>query len=306
MNLIVWLVLCLIWGSTWLFIKLGLRDLPPFTFAGTRFLLASVILWAIVLAWRRPLPKTRRDWLKLAWIGNVSIALNFGLIFWGEQYINSGLAAVLQATIPAFGLIFAHFYLPNERLTARKLMGAGVGVAGVSLIFYDQMKVEGMAALQGSIALLLSSICVAYSNVFIKARCQHIDSSVIAAGQIAWGVLPLFVLGVVLEGNPFDHHWSRQAIQSLAYLALIGSVLAFLLYFWLVTKIEVTKTMLISLVTPVTALLIGWMTLDERLSWRVAAGSAAILAGIWLIVFRHRGSKAENRGSRIDVQASKN
>ncbi|MGH9769171.1 MAG: DMT family transporter [Blastocatellia bacterium] len=286
--LIVWLVLCLIWGSTWIFIKLGLRDLPPFTFAGIRFLLASAILWAIVFAWRRPLPKSVRDWLKLAWMGSIAFALNYGLVFWGEQHISSGLAAVLQAMIPGFGLIFAHYHLPNERLTARKLVGAGVGVAGVSLIFYDQMKIEGAAALQGSVALLLSSVCVAYTNVFIKARCQHIDSSVIAAGQMVWGVFPLLALGVVWEGNPFDHRWSALSALSLAYLALIGSVLAFLLYFWLMTKIEVTKTMLIALVTPVTALLIGWITLNERLSWRIAAGSAAILAGIWLIVFQRR------------------
>lgn len=286
--LIVWLVLCLIWGSTWLFIKLGLRDLPPFTFAGVRFLLASAVIWVIVLAWRRPLPKNWRDWLKLAWIGSVAIALNFGLIFWGEQRISSGLAAVLQATIPAFGLIFAHYYLPNERLTARKLAGAGVGIAGVGLIFYDQMKVEGVAALQGSLALLVSSVCVAYANVYIKARLQHIDSSVISAGQMVCGIFPLLALGVIFEGDPFDHRWSALSMFSLTYLALIGSVLGFLLYFWLVTKIEVTKTMLISLVTPVTALLIGWVTLDEKLSWRVAAGSAAILAGISLIVFQRR------------------
>jgi drug/metabolite transporter (DMT)-like permease len=268
-----------------------LRDLPPFTFAGLRFLLASVILWAIVIVWRRPLPKSGRDWLKLAWVGLISITLNFGLIFWGEQHINSGLAAVLQATIPAFGLIFAHYHLPNERLTARKLAGVAIGVAGVSLIFYDQMKIEGAAALQGSLALLLSSICVAYANVYIKARCQHIDSSVIAAGQMVWGVFPLLALGVVLEGNPFDHRWSAQSVLALTYLALIGTVLGFLLYFWLVTKIEVTKSMLISLVIPVTALLIGKLTLDERLSWRIAAGSAAILAGIWLIVFQRRARK---------------
>ena len=298
--LIVWLALCLIWGSTWLFIKLGLRDLPPFTFAGIRFLLASAILWAIVIARRRPLPKTGRDWLKLAWMGSITFALNYGLIFWGEQHISSGLAAVLQAMIPAFGLIFAHFYLPNERLTARKLAGVATGVAGVGLIFYDQMKIEGMAALQGSVALLLSSVCAAYANVFIKARCQHIDSSVIAAGQMVWGVFPLLTLGAVLEGDPFDQRWSMRSALALAYLALIGSVLAFLLYFWLVTKIEVTKTMLISLVTPVTALLIGKLTLDERLSWRVAAGSAAILAGIWLIVFQRRGSRIEDRGLRIE------
>jgi len=287
-RLIVWLALCLIWGSTWSFIKLGLRDLPPFTFAGLRFLLASAILWAIVIVWRRPLPKSWRDWLKLAWVGLISIALNFGLIFWGEQHINSGLAAVLQATILAFGLIFAHYHLPNERLTARKLVGAGVGVAGVCLIFYDQMKIEGSAALQGSLALLVSSVCVAYANVFIKARCQHIDSSVIAAGQMVWGVLPLLALAAVREGNPFDHRWSAQSALAMAYLALIGTVLGFLLYFWLVTKIEVTKSMLISLVIPVTALLIGKLTLNERLSWRIAAGSASILAGIWLVIFNRR------------------
>jgi drug/metabolite transporter (DMT)-like permease len=286
--LIVWLILCLIWGSTWIFIKLGLRELPPITFAGLRFLFASVILWAIVFARRRPLPDNRSDWLKLAWAGIISFALNYGLVFWGEQYINSGLAAVLQAMIPAFGLIFAHIYLPNERVTARKLLGAAVGVAGVSLIFYDQMKIEGAAALQGSVALVLSSVCVAYTNVFIKARCQHIDSSVLAAGQMVWAIVPMLTVATIWEGSLFDHRWSAQSALSLAYLTLVGSVLAFLLYFWLVTKIEVTKTMLIALVTPVTALLIGKLTLDERLSWRIAVGSAAILAGIWLIVFQRR------------------
>jgi drug/metabolite transporter (DMT)-like permease len=295
-HLIVWLALCLIWGSTWLFIKLGLRDLPPFTFAGLRFLLSAAILWAIVIVLRRPLPKDWRDWLRLAWMGSIAFALNYGLIFWGEQYINSGLAAVLQAMIPAFGLIFAHYHLPNERLSARKLAGVGIGVAGVSLIFYDQMKIEGSAALHGCVALLVSSVCVAYSNVYIKARLQHIDSSVIAAGQMAWGFFPLLALGSVLEGAPFDHHWSAQSALALVYLSLVGSVLGFLLYFWLVTKIEVTKTMLISLVIPVTALLIGKLTLNEKLSWRVAAGSAAILAGIWLIVFQRR---EKNRGSKI-------
>src|SRR5262249_59375903 len=126
-------------------------------FAGLRFLLASVIICAIVIVWWRPLPTSRRDWLKLAWVGIISIALNFGLIFWGEQRINSGLAAVLQAIIPAFGLIFAHYHLPNERLTARKLVGAGVGVAGVGLIFYDQMEIEGAAAMEGCAAPLVRS-----------------------------------------------------------------------------------------------------------------------------------------------------
>jgi len=106
-------------------------------------------------------------------------------------------------------------------------------------------------------------------------------------------------LAYIQEGNPFDHRWTGQSALALAYLALIGSALGFLLYFWLVTKIEVTKTMLISLVIPVTALLIGKLTLNERLSWRIAAGSAAILAGIWLIVFQMR--KQEESTEKTDT-----
>ena len=93
---LVWLLLCCIWGSTWLFIKLGLADLPPLTFAGIRFLIASAILLGIVAVRRVPLPRTRADWLLLAITGILAFSLNYGLLFWGEQYISSGLAALLQ------------------------------------------------------------------------------------------------------------------------------------------------------------------------------------------------------------------
>src|SRR6185436_1169770 len=118
---VVWLLLCLIWGSTWLFIKLGLDDLPPFTFAGIRFVIASAILFAIIKARRLSLPRKRSDWMLLAITGVLSFSLNYGLLFWGEQYISSGLAALLQATIPAFGLVIAHFYLPGEQMSPVKI-----------------------------------------------------------------------------------------------------------------------------------------------------------------------------------------
>src|SRR5437588_11289793 len=105
---IVFLLLCCIWGSTWLFIKLGLRYLPPVSFAAIRFLLASAILFAIVAARRARLPRTRREWRFIALTGVLAFAINYGLLFWGEQHISSGLAALLQATIPVFGMLFAH------------------------------------------------------------------------------------------------------------------------------------------------------------------------------------------------------
>jgi drug/metabolite transporter (DMT)-like permease len=286
--LIVWLILCLIWGTTWIFIKLGLRDLPPITFAGLRFLVAALILWLIVFWRRRDVPRKRSDWLMIAWTGFIAFALNYGLIFWGEQFINSGLAAVLQSTIPVFGLLIAHYLVPAERITIRKMAGVGLGVAGTAVIFYDQTAIEGANAFYGSLALLTSSVFMAYSNVLVKARCRHIDPATLAAGQMLFGIVPLLVLGAIWEGSPLSLQWTRQSVISLGYLALIGSALAFLLYYWLVKRIDVTRTMLISLVTPVIALLIGMLTLSETVSWHIVLGSALILAGISLIVIERK------------------
>src|SRR2546428_3551316 len=171
---IVWLILCGIWGSTWLFIKIGLADLPPITFAGIRFVIASLILTSLVLARRAPLPRTRRDWTLIAISGVLQFALNYGLVFWGEQHISSGLAAVLQSTFPAFGLVIAHFYLPHERITAVKVAGVLLGIVGVAIMFYDQLSIVGSVSLLGSVALVLSAVFGSYSNVLVKARGTHL------------------------------------------------------------------------------------------------------------------------------------
>src|SRR6185369_10824656 len=138
---LVWLVLCGIWGSTWLFIKLGLEDLPPLTFAGIRFVISCVIILSIIRIRNLQLPRARNDWILLAVTGILSFGLNYGLVFWGEQHISSGLAALLQATLPAFGLVFAHFHLPAERLSWTRIGGVVLGVCGVAVVFSNQLAV---------------------------------------------------------------------------------------------------------------------------------------------------------------------
>jgi len=285
---IVWLILCGIWGSTWLFIKLGLADLPPLTFAGIRFVLASLILSMLILARGVRWPRARTDWILIAIVGLLQFSLNYGLVFWGEQYISSGLAAVLQSTFPAFGLVIAHLYLPYERLTTAKVAGVLLGVAGVVVIFSDQLTFAGHMALLGSIALVLSALFGSYSNVLVKAYGTQIDPQVLAAGQMVCGFPPLLLLGIATEGNPLRFHWTRMALLSLAYLVVVGSVIAFALYYWLVRHMDVTKTMLIALVTPVVAVVIGMIVLHERLNWRLFAGAACIISGIGMIVLRRR------------------
>lgn len=288
----VWLVLCGIWGSTWLFIKLGLADLPPFTFAGIRFVIACAILFAWIWIRRLPLPKTRADLLLLAGTGILAFGLNYGLLFWGEQYISSGLAALLQATIPAFGLVFAHFHLPGERLTWARMGGVMLGVCGVGVVFSNQLAV-GREALAGCVALIFSSMFVAYSNVLVKARGTKMHPAILSAGQMFFGMLLLLAVGIPLEGNPMNFRWTPLALVSLFYLAIVGSVIAFMLYYWLVLNIEVTKSMLIALVTPVVAVILGMIVLNEQIGWRTLIGGAMIMAGIGFIVVRRARKKPD-------------
>jgi drug/metabolite transporter (DMT)-like permease len=285
---LVWLLLCVIWGSTWLFIKVGLNDLPPLSFAAIRFVIASAILWIIVAIKRVGVPQTQKDWFMLAGTGVLGFTVNYGLIFWGEQYISSGLAALLQSTIPVFGLLFAHMHLPAERLTVAKVVGVLFGVVGVGVIFSNQLSVSGSRAFAGCVAIIISAAGAAYSNVLIKRYGMKLEPTMIAAGQMSFGLVPILILGLAFEGNPVYFRWTSMAVFSMFYLAIVGSVIAFILYYWLVQHMDVTKTMLIALVTPVFAVLLGLIVLDERLNWRTLVGGALIISGIALIVFRRR------------------
>jgi drug/metabolite transporter (DMT)-like permease len=290
---LVWLILCVIWGSTWLFIKLGLEVLPPLTFAAIRFIVSCAIILLIIRIRGIQLPRARADWILLAITGILSFALNYGLVFWGEQYISSGLAALLQATLPAFGLIFAHFHLPAERLSWARIGGVVLGVCGVGVVFSNQLAIAGTMALAGCVALILSAMFAAYSNVLVKAYGKNLDPAVLAAGQMLFGLLVLLVVGIPLEGNPLRFHWTAMALIALLYLAVVGTVIAFLLYYWLVLNMDVTKSMLIALVTPVVAVLLGMIVLDEQIGWRTLAGGAMIMLGIALIVVRKTRKQEE-------------
>jgi drug/metabolite transporter (DMT)-like permease len=286
LPIIVWLILAMIWGSTWLFIKLGLEDLPPFTFAGIRFVIAAIILLIIILIRRRPLPRRGQDWALIAGTGILAFTINYGLLFWGEQRTSSGLAAILQTIIPVFGLVLAHLHLPEERITWPKLTGVILGIAGVALIFSNQMAAGGRSAFQGSVAIVIGAFGAAYSNVLIKSRGGRLDYAVLAAGQMICGLVPLLIIGITFEGNPLKLHWTPLAVLSLFYLAIVGSAVAFLLYYWLVRHMEVTKTMLIALITPLLAVSLGMLVRGEQLTWRIVAGGACIMAGIGVIVLR--------------------
>jgi drug/metabolite transporter (DMT)-like permease len=284
--LIVWLCLCAIWGSTWLGIKLGLRDLPPLGFAGLRFAAAAVILFAFIAVRRMRFPRAAGDWYLLGYTAFLTITLNYALVFWGEQYISSGLAAVLSATVPLFGLPLAHRSLATERLTLAKAAGVLLGVIGVAIVCSGQLGIGGPLAFWASLGIILSALATAHAGVLIKVRGTHIEPSVIAAVQMAAGCIPLLLGGLALEGSPLQFHWTALAWASLAYLTLLGSVVAFLMYYWLIRHTDVSMVMMIPLVTPLVAVVFGVTFAGETLGWHTALGGAAIIGGVALAVLR--------------------
>ena len=157
MTLILWGLTCLLWSTVWVFIKLGVSDVPPITFAASRLFIALLVLVPITAARRLALPRDRRDWAMITGTGVLLLGVNYALLFWGMQFVSSGLAAVLQALTPVFGMVFAHALLGHERITPIKVAALAVGIAGVSIIFADQLRFAGWGSVVGSTAILAAA-----------------------------------------------------------------------------------------------------------------------------------------------------
>jgi drug/metabolite transporter (DMT)-like permease len=284
MAALAWLVLSVVWGLTWLAVRIGLDEIPPITFAGIRFLIAAVVLGAVLVVRRVPLPRSSRDWRLLTFTGLLTIGIAYSAQFWGQQYVSSGLTAVMFSTVPLFALMFAHIGLPGEPITKGKLAGALLGLVGVAVIFSDQLETESTLAVWGCLAFVLGSATMALAQVLIKARGTHIDPLLIASYQMTIGGSTLLLVGIAVEGGPVGVSWTPSAIASLAYLSLFGSALAFFLFYWLLRHMQVTKVMSMALVHPLVAVMAGAIVLGETLSWRVAIGATAILGGLAMIL----------------------
>jgi O-acetylserine/cysteine efflux transporter len=289
-RIIVWLILCLIWGTTWIFIKIGLGDLPPIGFAATRFVLSAAIVFLIIRVQKIPLPRAASQWRLIALTGVLQFSFNYSSVFWSEQYITSGLAAVLQATITLFGLVLAWIFLPNERITKRKILAVVLGMIGVAIVFIDQLRVENWLAFAGCTAVVGGSYCAAQSSILVKAKAGGIHPASLLFCQMLCGLPLIIAYSLLVEGDPFNYHWTWTGLICVLYLTLAGTIAAFWLYYWLLSRIESTKAMMISLVTPLIAVFVGAVTIGETLPPQTFLGGAIIIVSIGLIVFRRKNS----------------
>lgn len=292
--LFVWILTCAIWSTVWLFIKIGVRDVPPVTFAAFRLGVALLVLVPIVVARGTPLPRAGRDRALIAATGFVLLGVNYAMLNWGIQFISSGLAAVLQALTPAFGFVFAHALLRDEKMTRTKALALLLGVGGVAAIFWHQLEVGGPSALEGAIAVSASSACVAIAYVVMRRHGSHLPASVVTAGQMLAAVGPLAVYAAIVEGNPLQARWTKASALALLYLALLGSVTGAWLNYWLLKRIGATRLLVMGLVEPLIAVALGAAFLGETMTGWTLAGGVLIMVGVAIVLdpFRARPEEA--------------
>jgi drug/metabolite transporter (DMT)-like permease len=302
-NVIVWWVTCLIWSSVWLFIKMGVEELPPVSFAGIRLIVALTVLVPLLAVRGTPIPHVARDRILIATTGVMLLGVNYACTYWSAQYVSSGLTAVLQAATPAFALCFGHYLLPDERFSLRNVAALALGIGGVAVICADRMHVTGGIGLMGALAVAAGGVSVALGYVMVKARGSHLEPTVIMAGQMISAAIPLMVFGL-LHGNPFHFHWTPRSVVALLYLALAGSVAGFWLNYWLLKRMGATTVLSMALVEPLIAVALGAIVLGETVTVTAVLGGICILVSVSLLITKRTLTDEGRRSERLNADAA--
>jgi drug/metabolite transporter (DMT)-like permease len=280
-----------VWGSTWLVIKIGLADLPPFHFAAIRMTLACLLM--APLAFKARARPTRSEVFWIAVSGWLQIGVAYALIFAGEQWIDSGLAAILFCSFPIWVGLFAHWWLPNEPLTSRVALGAVLGLSGVAVIQWPAVAAAFAAKpgplLYGGLCVLGSAISSAISNVINKRHFAAVSPYQNVWGQTLVGSAFLWLLALALERGT-AMRWTPSSILAVAYLTVFGTALAFAGLFWLLPRVPVAVIGTIPLTDTIVAVALGAAVLHETLGPRVLAGAVLILLGVLLTAVTGSGA----------------
>ncbi len=302
MPLLNFLLLCLIWGSTWIAIKIGLQDFPPILSAGARFVVAALFLFGLVKLKSIPSPNSWSE-LKPAAVFGALNGVGYGFIYWGEQHITSSMTAILNSSLPFFSTFFAYWLL-HERLNARKVGALVLGFTGVIIVFGSSPEGGSAIAFYGQGAIILASAIYSLGSVILKKANTHtklntqIDPLLAVTIQMAMSAVVLLAAGIPLE---YDHRvtFSLSGIISFLYLAIFGSAIAFLIYYHLLQKWEVTRVSYVSLVTPLIASVIGVLWYQEAFNTRLLLGFILVLGGLVLVNLPGHRTAATGNGSGL-------
>ncbi len=272
------ILISIIWGSTWLAIKIGLNSISPFYGIAIRFSIASLILFLILKIRHEEIPLDKKSISLYLNLAILSFSFPFALVYWGEQYIASGLASVLFGVYPFMVAIGSHFFLKSEKLNVYKMFGIIFGFIGIVLIFWSDIKF-GQSNIIGMAAILVSTIMQGASLVMLKRANHQINPMSLTFGGMFLSLFIMYPMAFIFEDFSkliFD----MKGVYPILYLGTFGTVVTFVVYYWLMKRVEIVYLSLVSFVTPVLAVLLGTILLREKLSQSIFFGAAFVLLGI--------------------------
>lgn len=284
MTILIYIVTLILFGSTWVVVKIGLQSVPPFTFAVVRFVLAFVILGTVFSIWKFRLPQIPHIRRKIFVAGFLMYGLNFLFIYIGQQYIQASLAAVIFATMPFFTGIISHLLLPNERLQRHVVIGMIVGFVGTLALFSKNLSLDGPVL--GMLSLLLSSIFCSWATVLIKRDLNDIPPVQLSILQIPMGLIVL--VPPMLFELPLKFEFSTTSLVSLFYLAILGTGVAFMGWYYLLKRVSAVALSLMTFLEPLVAMGLGYLLLHEKLESHFLIGGALILIGVLIATFERK------------------
>ena len=271
--------LSVLWGGSFFFAEIALESLPPLTIVTLRVGLAAITLWLVVLALKLPIPNSPPIWIAFFTMGLLNNVLPFSLIVWGQSQISSGLAAILNATAPLFGVIVAGILLRDESATPLKITGVVIGFAGVIVMMdLSSIATSGLLAQLAILAAALSYACASVYGRRFKAT--GLNPILVAAGQVTGSTLLLLPIALWVDGNDHYANVPSQVWAAIISLAVFSTAAAYILYFKLLASAGATNILLVTLLVPVSAILLGWLFLEESLQTPHIIGKAMIALGL--------------------------
>jgi drug/metabolite transporter (DMT)-like permease len=298
---LVFLAMGFMWGSSYLFIKIGVdHGLQPFTLIMFRLLIGAALLASVVAWFREPLPRDPRMYGHLAVMGVVNIAIPFALITYAEQVVDSSLAAVINGAVPLFVIVIAALFLRNERITINRLAGLIVGFVGIAVLVGLDVSQIGSANTLGELALLGATISYAIGAVYAKAHIHGLRPMIPALFQVFFALVVTAVLAFATE-HPLAAVPEPEALFAIVWLGLLGSGLAYLAFFRILGRWGATRTSMVAYLLPVVGIALGALVLKEPLAPSTVLGTALVIAGIALVNSRLGTQPALASGSAATV-----
>lgn len=279
---LIFLALGFMWGSSYLFIKLAVDSFGTFTLIALRLLIGAAFLWVALRASRTPVPRDRRAYMHLIVMSVINITIPFALITWAEQSVDSALAAILNSTVPLLVIVIAPIFLPDEPIRINGLLGLAIGFAGVVLIVSPGL-MGATGTLAGQLALLGSSLAYAIGNVYARRNVRGLPPMIPAVFQVTFALVIVGVIALVLERPWETARPDFEAWFSVIWLGILGSGMAYLAYFRLLSRWGATRTSLVAYLLPVVGIVLGFLVLQEPIDVTLLAGTALVIAGVALV-----------------------